>query len=227
MAVVGLFTLGTSKIGFGILGGHGTGFVDGVSLSTGAVVGGVQGFTGSATGASTSSGSVSGIVSFVGSVNGVTVSTGTATGFKNKTGSVAGITTSDGSSVGFPSLSGESSGAILSTGSAQGSKDVPPSPPAPDPSGGGGSASSPYKLVHWQPAKKKTTIPRPTHFSGKSHGYTSGKTIVVGLVNNFGEISGSTFNSGFASGVRYPTDEVVAQWNRQKLENELLTIGLL
>ena len=244
--MAGLFTLNSQtqgKLNTNALAGFGTGFVAGESSSTG-VVAGVQGFTGTVTGSTTFAGSVAGVVGFegtasgllassgsalgnaarIGLVGGVTLSNGSVTGVENDQGLIVGVSNSVGFAVGFPGCEGLIVGVTTSTGSAAGSPDVPPTPPEPE--AAGGSAYSPYKLVHWQPPKSKDPIAKAKHFSGKISSITIGKSFTLGFANNFGAVAGSTLNLGFVEGVKYPTDEIVARCKRQKLENELLSIGL-
>lgn len=245
--MAGLFTLNSATLGVlntNALAGFGTGFVDGQSSSSGNVTGtksfsgtvtgstqsngsaaGVVGYQGSASGLLASSGSAQGNAQRVGFVSGVTVSSGSVTGVENDQGLVTGVSNSNGVAAGNPALAGSIAGITVSTGSASGSPDAPPAPPEPESTGGG--ASYTYRLVHGQRPKKKDAIAQATHFTGKITGVTIGESIILGLVNNFGVVAGSTFSSAFVDGVRYPTDEIVARWNMQKLENELLTIGLL
>ena len=249
MAAVGLFTLDTSKLNEGIIGGLGTGYVEGVSTVTGSVSG-VVGFNGTVIGSSTTTSLVTGSVNFVGSVSGNNLSSGLASGFPllfgvvsntneltgeingspNLIGNIVGVSTVVNVVNGSPTLSGHVDGVSFSSGSAQGSPDVPPEPPTPPtpqpvPDAIGGSAYSPYKLVHWQPPKKPTPI--AVKVNGSAQGYSITNGIVVGSLTHSGNAFGSVVSFGLVAGVKYPTDELVARWKRQKQENELLTIGAL
>jgi len=249
--VAGLFTLNSIERGVlneNVLGGLGAGFVEGVSTSNGSAVG-VQGFAGSANGASVSDGSVSGFVGFFGSIDGVVVSDGNVVGFKNKTGFVDGVTVSFGTvagsknktgfvdgvtvSTGFtfgsPALSGFADGVLVSFGSASGSPVTPPAPePVPD-IGNGHAPLFQYEPIRpRKPRKPKTVeqLPFTTH-SGGALGRTRATGNTRGNCGYIGKVSGSVTLTGRCIGVRYPSDELVARWVRQKQEHELLIVGLL
>jgi hypothetical protein len=126
---------------------------------------------------------------------------------------------------GSPSLFGQSAGVSTSAGSAQGSPDVPPTP-QPVPDAVGGSAYSPYKLVHWQSPKKPAPLAVAIKVVGSAQGSSITNGIVIGSLTHSGNVFGSVISSGEVVGVKYPTDKLVARWKRQRQENELLTIGL-
>lgn len=251
MAAVGLFTLDTSKLNEGIIGGLGTGYVDGVSTVTGSVSG-VVGFNGTVSGSNTTTGLVTGSVNFVGNVSGNNLSSGLVSGFPLLFGVVSNTTELTGQGVGSPNLIGNIvgnstvvnvvngsptlfghvDGVSFSAGSAQGSPDIPPEPPTPPtpqpvPDAIGGSAYSPYKLVHWQPPKKPTPLAIAIKVVGSAQGFSITNGIVIGSLARSGNVFSSVISAGEVAGVKYPTDELVARWKRQKQENELLTIGLL
>lgn len=246
MAAIGLFTLNTSELNEGILGGLGTGFAQGSSTNTG-TASGAAGLVGSASGSSESAGTANGAVGFAGSASGSSTSTGTATGAAQLTGQASGATSTAGAATGAPSVSGsasgvsvslgdtsgtpaltgQASGASESTGSATGSPDVPPTPPTPP-------APTPEDIVGGGP---RFFIPRPPqpprpqlqsiHREGTAHGYLRARGRATGITGQVGTARGSAICTGLCAGVRWPTDEIVARWARQAIEQELLTLELL
>ena len=248
--MAGLFTLDSASLGklnTNVLGGQGTGFVIGQSTSTGQVVG-VQGFIGSATGSSTTTGSVLGAVGFAGNIVGSSTSTGSVVGVEGNTGSVTGVSVStgnadgvpalvgnvDGESVGqgagagSPALVGNVVGVSVSTGSASGSPDGPPPPPPPEPEVVTGHLPFFQYVPRPQPIRPRPQEPQPTRHTGGAKGNTQTFATVVGASGYTGKVSGSQIVSGQFAGVRYPSDELVARWARQLMEQELiLTLELL
>ena len=248
--MAGLFTLDSATLGrldTDVLGGQGTGFVVGTSTSTGQVVG-VQGFTGSATGSSTTTGSALGVVAFVGNVIGSSVSTGSVVGVEGNTGSVIGVSVSTGAAAGTPALAGNVDGesvgqgsgngspaldgsvvgVSVSTGSASGSPDGPPPPPPPDPEVVTGHA--PFFRYETPPRPRRPQQqpqPLPTMHTGGAQGHTRARATTVGTCGYTGKVSGLQTITGRCVGVRYPSDELVARWARQAIEQELLILELL
>jgi hypothetical protein len=86
MAAVGLFTLNTSKLNEGVLGGLGTGFAEATRTRT-ATAAGAPGFAGSASNASTRTATASGVAGFVGSATATRSTTSSATGAPALSGS--------------------------------------------------------------------------------------------------------------------------------------------
>jgi len=225
--MAGLFTLDSANLGrldTDVLGGLGTGFIVGTSTSTGQVVG-TQGFTGSASGSSTTTGSVVGSVAFVGSVVGSSVSTGLVVGVEGDTGIITGVSVSTGSAAGAPELAGSIVGVSVSTGSASGSPDGPP-PPPPDPEVVTGHAQF-IRSERPRRRPQQQLQPVPTMHTGRAQGRTRAKATIVGTCGYTGKVGGAQTTTGRCVGVRYPSDELVARWARQAIENELMTLELL
>jgi hypothetical protein len=226
--MAGLFTLDSANLGrldTDVLGGLGTGFIVGESTSTGQVVG-TQGFTGSVSGSSSTSGSAVGSVAFVGSVVGSSASTGSVVSVEGDTGSVVGVSVFTGSANGSPAIAGSVVGVSVSTGSASGSPDGPP-PPPPDPEVVTGHAPFIRSERPRRPQPKQTKQPKPTMHIGGAQGRTRAKATVVGTCGYTGKVGGAQATTGRCVGVRYPSDELVARWARQAIEDELLTLELL
>ena len=223
--MAGLFTLNSATLGLlntNVLGGLGTGFVVGESTSTGQVSGS-KGATGSASGSSNSTGSALGLVAFVGSVAGSSISSGSVVGVEGDSGIVTGVTTSTGTANGTPALTGSTGGSSVSTGSASGSPDVPPTPP-PDAE----IVTGHRTFFQPQPPRRpKSQQLQPTRVTGGAQGRTRSRSTVVGTCGYTGNVNGSQATTGRCMGVRYPSDELVARWVRQAIEQELLTLELL
>jgi hypothetical protein len=233
MAARGLFTLDSATrgvLGTDVLGGAGTGFVDGVSSSTGTATGAV-GRIGTVSGTSSAGGTVAGAVGFAGTVAGVSTSAGTATGTENDQGVIVGVSVSTGTATGViatvgssagvsvavgavtggPATVGTVSGVSTSTGSASGSPDGPP-PPEPD-SG----------AKFYVPEKMRV---KATHHTGGAVGKSQTRNAVTGICARVGYVRGSQSVYGRCSGIRYPSDELIRKWARTKRDNnELILLG--
>ena len=231
MAARGLFTLDSATrgvLGTDVLGGAGTGFVDGVSSSTGTATGAVGNF-GTVSGTGLANGSATGAVGFAGVVAGVSVSSGTVTGTENDQGIVSGVSVSSGTVVGVlavtgvasgvstpvgtvsgsPVLAGTVAGISASSGSASGSPDGPP-PPEPD-SG----------AKFYVPEKMRV---KPTHRTGGAVGKSDTRNRITGICARVGYVRGSQSVYGRCSGIRYPSDELMRKWARIKRDNEDLVL---
>jgi hypothetical protein len=234
MAARGLFTLDSATrgvLGTDVLGGTGTGFVEGVSSSTGTATGavgrigtvsgtglangsamGAVGFAGTVAGVSTSTGTATGTENDQGIVVGVSVSTGTATGFIATVGSSAGVSVAVGAVTGGPATVGTVSGVSTSTGTASGSPDGPPPPPEPD---SGAKFYVPEKMRF-----------KPTHRTGGAVGKSDTRNRITGICARVGYVRGSQSVYGRCSGIRYPSDELIRKWARTKRDsNELILLG--
>jgi hypothetical protein len=233
MAARGLFTLDSATrgvLGTDVLGGAGTGFVEGVSSSTGTATGAV-GRIGTVSGTSSAGGTVAGAVGFAGTVAGVSTSTGTATGTENDQGVIVGVSVSTGTATGViatvgssagvsvavgavtggPATVGTVSGVSTSTGSASGSPDGPP-PPEPD-SG----------AKFYVPEKMRV---KATHRTGGAVGKSDTRNRIAGICARVGYVRGSQSVYGRCSGIRYPSDELIRKWARTKRDNnELILLG--
>jgi hypothetical protein len=233
MAARGLFTLDSATrgvLGTDVLGGAGTGFVEGVSSSTGTATGAV-GRIGTVSGTSSAGGTVAGAVGFAGTVAGVSTSTGTATGTENDQGVIVGVSVSTGTATGViatvgssagvsvavgavtggPATVGTVSGVSTSTGSASGSPDGPP-PPEPD-SG----------AKFYVPEKMRV---KATHRTGGAVGKSDTRNRIAGICARVGYVRGSQSVYGRCSGIRYPSDELLRKWARTKRDNnELILLG--
>jgi len=231
MAARGLFTLDSATrgvLGTDVLGGAGTGFVDGVSSSTGTATGAV-GRIGTVSGTGLANGSATGTVGFAGTVAGVSASSGTVTGTENDQGTVVGVSVSSGTVVGVlsvagvasgvsapvgtvsgsPVLAGTVAGVSASSGSASGSPDGPP-PPEPD-SG----------AKFYVPEKMRV---KPTHHTGGAVGKSDTRNRITGICARVGYVRGSQSVYGRCSGIRYPSDELIRKWARTKRDNEDLVL---
>lgn len=231
MAARGLFTLDSATrgvLGTDVLGGAGTGFVDGVSSSTGTATGAVGNF-GTVSGTGSASGTVAGTVGFAGTVAGVSASSGTVTGTENDQGIVSGVSVSLGTVVGVlavagvasgvsalvgtvsgsPVLAGTVAGVSASSGSASGSPDGPP-PPEPD-SG----------AKFYVPEKMRV---KATHRTGGAVGKSDTRNRITGICARVGYVRGSQSVYGRCSGIRYPSDELMRKWARTKRDNEDLVL---
>lgn len=231
MAARGLFTLDSATrgvLGTDVLGGAGTGFVDGVSSSTGTATGAVGNF-GTVSGTGLANGSATGAVGFAGVVAGVSASSGTVTGTENDQGIVSGVSVSSGTVVGVlatvgssagvsvavgavtggPATVGTVSGVSTSTGSASGSPDGPP-PPEPD-SG----------AKFYVPEKMRV---KATHRTGGAVGKSDTRNRIAGICARVGYVRGSQSVYGRCSGIRYPSDELMRKWARTKRDNEDLVL---
>jgi hypothetical protein len=220
-----------------------TGSVTTSSLSTGTVTGSL-GLSGSVTGSVTISGSATGSVAFAGIVLGVSTSTGSVVGVENDRGVIAGTSTSTGSVLGIAARSGSVTGATgsngsgngaphfigtaigvnTSTGSASGSPDTPPTP---TPETVTGHAPLSQYIPIRQPRRLRQQQPVPTMHSGVAQGNTEAIASLVGSCGYAGKVTGSQTVLGRCSGLRYPSDELMARWARQTQEHELLLVGLL
>ena len=234
MAARGLFTLDSATrgvLGTDVLGGAGTGFVDGVSSSTGTATGAV-GRIGTVSGTSSAGGTAAGAVGFAGTVAGVSTSTGTATGTENDQGVIVGVSVSTGTATGViapvgssagvsvavgavtggPATVGTVSGVSTSTGTAKGSPDGPPTPPEPD-SG----------AKFYVPEKMRI---KATHHAGGAVGKSDTRNRIAGVCGRVGNVRGSQSSYGRCSGIRYPSDELLRKWARTKRDNnELILLG--
>jgi hypothetical protein len=231
MAARGLFTLDSATrgvLGTDVLGGAGTGFVDGVSSSTGTATGAV-GRIGTVSGTGLANGSATGAVGFAGVVAGVSASSGTVTGTENDQGIVSGVSVSSGTVVGVlavagvasgvsapvgtvsgsPVLAGTVAGVSASSGSASGSPDGPP-PPEPD-SG----------AKFYVPEKMRV---KATHRTGGAVGKSDTRNRIAGICAHVGYVRGSQSVYGRCSGIRYPSDELMRKWARTKRDNEDLVL---
>jgi hypothetical protein len=231
MAARGLFTLDSATrgvLGTDVLGGAGTGFVDGVSSSTGTATGAV-GRIGTVSGTGLANGSATGAVGFAGVVAGVSASSGTVTGTENDQGIVSGVSVSSGTVVGVlavagvasgvsapvgtvsgsPVLAGTVAGVSASSGSASGSPDGPP-PPEPD-SG----------AKFYVPEKMRV---KATHRTGGAVGKSDTRNRITGICARVGYVRGSQSVYGRCSGIRYPSDELMRKWARTKRDNEDLVL---
>ena len=231
MAARGLFTLDSATrgvLGTDVLGGTGTGFVDGVSSSTGTATGAVGNF-GTVSGTGLANGSATGAVGFAGVVAGVSASSGTVTGTENDQGIVSGVSVSSGTVVGVlavagvasgvsapvgtvsgsPVLAGTVAGVSASSGSASGSPDGPP-PPEPD-SG----------AKFYVPEKMRV---KATHRTGGAVGKSDTRNRITGICARVGYVRGSQSVYGRCSGIRYPSDELMRKWARTKRDNEDLVL---
>lgn len=122
----GLFTLNDDPLGkldLGVLGGPGTGFVVGVTTSTG-TASGQQGFTGQVIGQSTSTGTATGAQGLSGAVTGTSTSAGAATGTVNVSGAAVGLIASQGTAAGSKGKSGVVVGVITATGTTSGAPNI-------------------------------------------------------------------------------------------------------
>lgn len=233
MAARGLFTLDSATrgvLGTDVLGGAGTGFVDGVSSSTGTATGAVGNF-GTVSGTGLANGSATGAVGFAGVVAGVSASSGTVTGTENDQGTVVGVSVSSGTVVGVlavagvasgvsapvgtvsgsPVLAGTVAGVSASSGSASGSPDGP-TPPEPD-SG----------AKFYVPEKMRV---KATHRTGGAVGKSDTRNRIAGVCGRVGYVRGSQSVYGRCSGIRYPSDELMRKWARTKRDNEdLMLLG--
>jgi hypothetical protein len=139
-------------------------------------------------------------------------------------GSASGASVSLGDTNGSPALTGQASGASESTGTASGSPDVPPDPAPPEPEAivGGGP-----RFFIPQPPRP----PRPqlvaTHREGVARGYNRARGRATGVVGQTGAVRSAAICTGLCAGARWPTDEIVARWAKQAIEQELLTLELL
>jgi hypothetical protein len=255
----GLFTLDDPDLGIievQWLGGLGAGVVIG-SATTSGTVAGVEGYAGSAAGSAVSSGSAVGNPGYFGSVAGAAVTSasvigyegavgrvdgssitsavisgspdisgaalgesltsGSASGAPNITGLVSGSAVTSGSVIGGPSVSGSVTGESVTNGSVTGTQFIP------SPSRGGRSYAP-----KWDYSKKPLRLLRR---SGGVTGSSNSDGIVTGLCGFSGRSVGASASSGDCSGVRWPSDELVAEWARisarKKLENELLMLEIL
>ena len=231
MAARGLFTLDSATrgvLGTDVLGGAGTGFVDGVSSSTGTATGAVGNF-GTVSGTGLANGSATGAVGFAGVFAGVSASSGTVTGTENDQGIVSGVSVSSGTVVGVlavagvasgvsapvgtvlgsPVLAGTVAGISASSGSASGSPDGPP-PPEPD-SG----------AKFYVPEKMRV---KPTHRTGGAVGKSDTRNRITGICARVGYVRGSQSVYGRCSGIRYPSNELMRKWARTKRDNEDLVL---
>jgi hypothetical protein len=231
MAARGLFTLDSATrgvLGTDVLGGAGTGFVEGVSSSTGTATGAV-GRIGTVSGTGLANGSATGAVGFAGVVAGVSASSGTVTGTENDQGIVSGVSVSSGTVVGVlavagvasgvsapvgtvsgsPVLAGTVAGVSASSGSASGSPDGPP-PPEPD-SG----------AKFYVPEKMRV---KATHRTGGAVGKSDTRNRITGICARVGYVRGSQSVYGRCSGIRYPSDELMRKWARTKRDNEDLVL---
>jgi hypothetical protein len=231
MAARGLFTLDSATrgvLGTDVLGGTGTGFVDGVSSSTGTATGAV-GRIGTVSGTGLANGSATGAVGFAGVVAGVSASSGTVTGTENDQGIVSGVSVSSGTVAGVlavagvasgvsapvgtvsgsPVLAGTVAGVSASSGSASGSPDGPP-PPEPD-SG----------AKFYVPEKMRV---KATHRTGGAVGKSDTRNRITGICARVGYVRGSQSVYGRCSGIRYPSDELMRKWARTKRDNEDLVL---
>ena len=231
MAARGLFTLDSATrgvLGTDVLGGAGTGFVEGVSSSTGTATGAV-GRIGTVSGTSSAGGTVAGAVGFAGTVAGVSTSTGTATGTENDQGVIVGVSVSTGTATGViatvgssagvsvavgavagsPATVGTVSGVSTSTGTASGSPDGPP-PTEPD-SG----------AKFYVPEKMRV---KATHRTGGAVGKSDTRNRITGICARVGYVRGSQSVYGRCSGIRYPSDELMRKWARTKRDNEDLVL---
>jgi hypothetical protein len=210
MAARGLFTLDSATQGLldtDVLGGLGTGFVDGVSSSTGTATGAV-GRIGTVSGTSSAVGTVAGAVGFAGTVAGVSTSTGTATGVIAPVGSSAGVSVAVGAVTGGPATVGTVSGVSTSTGTATGSPDGPP----PDPDSG---------AKFYVPENMRV---KATHHVGGAVGKSDTRNRIAGVCGRVGNVRGSQSSYGRCSGIRYPSDDLLRKWARTKRDNEDLVL---
>jgi hypothetical protein len=60
-----------------------------------------------------------------------------------------------------------------------------------------------------------------------AQGNTEAIASLVGSCGYAGKVTGSQTVLGRCSGLRYPSDELMARWARQTQEHELLLVGLL
>lgn len=232
MAARGLFTLDSvtrGVLGTDVLGGAGTGFVDGSSSSAGTVVGQV-GRIGTVSGTGSANGSATGAVGFAGVVTGVSTSSGTVTGTENDQGVIVGVSVSSGTVVGVVAVSGVASGATVavgvvsgspvlagtvagvsaSSGSASGSPDGPTPPPVPD---SGAKFYVPEKLRV-----------KATHRAGGAVGKSDTRNRIAGVCGRVGYVRGSQSVYGRCGGIRYPSDDLLRKWARTKRDNEDLVL---
>jgi hypothetical protein len=222
--MAGLFTLNSESLGVldeDVLGGLGTGYVEGQNSSSGAAIG-IEGAAGVVAGANTSDGSINGVPGFSGAATGLQSSNGTNIGTPDIFGNADGAASSIGSAIGNPSVTGFCSGSSTSSGSATGSP-FTPTPPEPKPSGKGGRYAPRFDY-----SKKPL---RPVRRSGGVRGSSNSDGVVTGLCGFSGRSVGVSASVGGCGGVRWPSDELVAQWARiaarKKLENELLILEML
>lgn len=237
--MAGLFTLNTSKLDEGVLGGPGTGFVVGESVSAGSVAG-VQGFTGSAAGVQVSSGScvgsagftgvvsgsqvsagsVAGVVGKPGGASGSSVSTGTVTGTIAVSGSVAAVQTTTGTVAGSPTLTGSASGVGVSSGSVSGDAPVPPPPPPPPPpvpDSGGGRWWVPEQLTHLSGSV--------VGVQGAAVGVVTGTA--VRTESRTGTVVSVRVSDGFAAGIGHLIIPItLSDIERRQAEDEWLLLDL-
>ena len=123
MAAIGLFTLNTSKLNEGVLGGLGTGFAEATRTRI-ATAAGAPGFAGSASNASTRTATASGVAGFVGSASATRTTTSTATGSPSLAGSATSTSVATASTSGSPGLGGSASDVATRSATATGSPDV-------------------------------------------------------------------------------------------------------
>lgn len=243
--MAGLFTLDSEILGVldaDVLGGQGTGFIVGLTSSTGAAAG-VQGFDGSAsgehlsvgsasgypslvglvTGTETSNGSVEGLPQFVGLVIANSDSTGSVVGSSARFGLVIGTTSSTGTTQGQASLTGLIAGESRSAGSVTGTTNdveqpLPPAPtPAPTPKRGG-------RRVYVQPQQTKPTLAAGSvSGASRSQGRTQGRCahigVAMGVTRSAGVCRGTSRLS--VSPIRLHIDHDAL---RRKAEDELLLL---
>lgn len=207
------------------LSGNLTGSVTVFGSATGSVA-----FVGRALGVSNSIGSVVGVENDRGVISGTSTSLGSVLGFAARSGSVAGETVGNGSGNGAPHFNGTVTGVNTSTGSASGSPDTPPTPPPPPPptpeTVGGHAPLSQYIPIT-RPRRPRQQQPVPTMHSGVAQGNTEATALLLGSCGYAGKVTGSQTVLGRCSGLRYPSDELIARWTRQTQEHELLLVGLL
>jgi len=245
MAAIGLFTLNTSKLNEGILGGLGTGFAEGSTASTGAASG-VAGFAGSATGSTQSTGAaagspdlsgsgtgstnsagqVSGSVGFAGSATGASVSNGSATGSPQLSGVLLGDTQSSSTATGFPDLAGIVVGVTSSTGQATGSPDVPPTPPVPlTPEPEPVTGHSPRVFYPVRPARPKRP-PQPRTATGSVRGDSVTTYKVRGSQGLSGLVVSVSVSQGNCTGIRWPDGAEIQRRICRKQDNDLILLEL-
>lgn len=229
----GLFTLDDTDLGIldvQWLGGLGAGVVIGNSSSAGSVAG-VEGYSGSANGSQANSGSVTGTINVSGLVTGSQVSSGFVAGDEGAQGVVIGSNTSSGTAAGAPGFSVAVSGAQTNSGAAAGSPSLFGACSGSSVSGGFvfGTQPTPSRGGSYKPKfdYSKKPKPRPIKLSGASRGSSSTTGSAAGRCGYSGGSVGLVASDGHCSGVRYPSDELVARWVRQKQENDLLMLELM
>lgn len=123
MAAVGLFTLSTSKLNEGILGGLGTGFAEATRTRQGSASG-VAGFSGSANETRTRVSSATGVAGFNGTASATRSTSATATGSPGLSGTASASATTSGTAAGSPNIDGSASATTALSGAADGTPDI-------------------------------------------------------------------------------------------------------